>query len=65
MAESLSTMGDVVPFGKKPTAKKSTLCQNNHHKWSVVKDQQFDVKQGKLITVERCSRCGKRRNRLS
>jgi len=26
---------------------------------------QFDVKQGKLVTVEICSRCGKQRNLLS
>lgn len=41
------------------------MCKNNHHKWEVVKDQQFDVKSGKLVTVERCSRCKKKRNRLS
>ena len=58
-------MGDVIPFSRKPADRKSTLCQNNHHKWSVVKDAQFDVKQGKLVTVERCSRCGKTRNRLT
>ncbi|ASJ70535.1 hypothetical protein [Granulosicoccus antarcticus] len=58
-------MGDVIPFGRKPVAKKSTLCQNNHHKWDVVKDAQFDVRQGKLVTIERCARCGKTRNRLT
>jgi len=58
-------MGDVIPFGRKPTTKKSTLCKNNHHKWEVLKEQQFDVHKGKLITVERCQRCGKTRNRLT
>jgi len=57
-------MGDVIPFGKKPAPKRSTLCLNNHHKWTVVKEQRFDVKQGKLVTVERCSRCQKTRSRL-
>lgn len=41
------------------------MCKNNHHKWDIVKDQQFDVKSGKLVTVERCKRCGTTRNRLS
>jgi len=57
-------MGEILPFGKKPVQQKSILCRNNHHKWLVVKNQQFDVKQGQLVTVEQCSRCGKRQNRL-
>ncbi|MBX2881166.1 MAG: hypothetical protein KTR32_14575 [Granulosicoccus sp.] len=42
-----------------------TLCGSNHHKWKVVTEQKFDVKRGKLVTVECCERCGKRRNRLT
>ena len=57
-------MGDVIPFARKPKPKNSTLCLNNHHKWSVDKSQKFDVKQGKLLTVERCTRCGKIRTSL-
>ena len=57
-------MGDVVPF-KRPSlqdkAKGKTLCKNGFHKWEVVKEKQFDVKQGKLVTVYRCSRCGLQR----
>ncbi|MDO6459187.1 hypothetical protein Q4485_00600 [Granulosicoccaceae sp. 1_MG-2023] len=51
------------PAPKKP-ARQSALCRNNHHKWKVVKDNQFDTRQGKLVTVEQCERCGKRRNVL-
>ena len=38
-----------------------TLWRHGHHKWVVDKDKQFDVKQGKLVTVWRCSRCGKQK----
>ncbi len=55
-------MADVVPF-RKPKARDkhrgNTLCRQGHHKWVVDKAKQFDVKQGKLVTVYRCSRCGK------
>lgn len=54
-------MGDVLQF-KRPTAaekhKGKTLCRSGFHKWLVVKEKQFDVKQGKLVTVYKCKRCG-------
>jgi hypothetical protein len=54
-------MGDVVPF-KKPSLKKKAegnmLCKRGFHKWMVDKARQFDVKQGRLVTVYRCARCG-------
>ncbi|RYZ84990.1 MAG: hypothetical protein EOO68_30880 [Moraxellaceae bacterium] len=54
-------MGEVIQF-KRLTAwqkhKGKTLCREGFHKWVVEKDKQFDVKQGKLITFYRCSRCG-------
>lgn len=54
-------MGEVIPF-RRPKAselhKGKTLCRNNLHKWEVWKDKQFDVKQGKLVTIYRCARCG-------
>ncbi|WP_083251381.1 hypothetical protein [Acidihalobacter yilgarnensis] len=57
-------MGDVIPF-KRPSAsdthRGNTLCRRGFHKWVVEKDRQFDVKQGRLITLYRCSRCGKTR----
>ncbi|WP_101759288.1 hypothetical protein [Oceanicoccus sp. KOV_DT_Chl] len=56
-------MADILPF--KPRAKaakpKQTLCKNGHHKWKVVSSQQFDVKQGRLVTTSECTRCGKRK----
>ncbi|MGF1548612.1 MAG: hypothetical protein ACFCUG_14945 [Thiotrichales bacterium] len=57
-------MGDVIPFrrGKaKPPGSGSILCRNGFHKWQVDKEQIFDVKRGKLVTVVRCERCGKER----
>ncbi len=54
-------MGEVIPF-KKPTAgekhKGKSLCRDGFHKWEVVQEKQFDVKQGKLVTLYRCTRCG-------
>lgn len=59
-------MAEIIPF-KKPSLKEKhkgkTLCKHGHHKWLVDKTRQFDVKEGKLITVYRCSRCQKTRVR--
>ena len=46
---------------RKQAGKANTLCKQGHHKWQVVKDSEFDSKQGKLVTVMQCSRCGKRK----
>ena len=56
-------MGEILKgqFGKVAQRKKnarSSLCQNGHHRWVVDKKQRFDVKQGKLVTLRRCSKCG-------
>lgn len=60
-------MGDVVSF-KRPSVKEKhkgkTLCRNGFHKWCVKKEKQFDVKQGKLVTIYRCSRCQKEKVKL-
>jgi len=58
-------MGEVVPFVKKKAAEKhkgNTLCRRGFHKWQVLTEQQFDVKQGRLVTVFKCHRCGKLKN---
>lgn len=57
-------MADIIPFKPRPAKRNSagsTLCRQGHHKWQVVKDKQFDVKQGRLVTLYRCQRCGKTR----
>jgi hypothetical protein len=46
-------------------AEGKTLCDSGFHKWQIVKQAQFDVKQGKLLTTERCARCDKQRTRSS
>lgn len=55
-------MSNVLPF-KRPSPKQKhkgkTLCRSGFHKWEVVTNQQFDVKQGKLVTRYKCVRCGK------
>ncbi len=57
-------MGEVLPFRKRSLKEKhrgKTLCRHGHHKWVVEKESQFDVKEGRLVTVYRCQRCDQRR----
>lgn len=61
-------MADVVPFKKpslKEKAKGKTLCRRGFHKWAIDQQQRFDVKQGKLITVYRCNRCGRKKTKAT
>lgn len=55
-------MGNVIPF-KKPKVsdihKGNSLCRSGFHQWEILKEQQFDVKAGRLITLSRCKRCAK------
>ena len=55
-------MGDVLPF-KRPKASEKhrgkSLCKNGFHKWLIKQEKGFDVREGKLITVYICERCGK------
>lgn len=57
-------MGEVVKFKiPKPSEKHKgkTLCKSGFHKWEILKEQQFDVKQGKLVSVYICKRCGEKK----
>lgn len=57
-------MGEIVRFKKpslKEKAKGKTLCSRGFHKWVIDQKKQFDVKEGRLITIHRCKRCGKTR----
>ncbi len=61
-------MSNVVPFKRKSLKEKhkgKTLCKHGHHKWEVVKASQFDVKQGKLVTILRCKRCNEEKRQLT
>lgn len=52
-------MGDVIRFPKvSERFKGRTLCRSGFHKWEIVQAKQFDVKQGRLVTLKRCARCG-------
>lgn len=53
-------MSNVLPF-KKPVAKARGMCQHGFHKWKIVQEKQFDVQQGKLVTVYKCERCGEQK----
>ncbi len=46
-------------------SKANTFCRSGFHKWQPVPEQRFDVKQGKLIVVERCQHCNQERTRLA
>jgi hypothetical protein len=57
-------MSEVIPFRKPSLQEKhkgKTLCRHGHHKWMVDKVKQFDVKQGRLVTIYCCARCGKQK----
>jgi hypothetical protein len=43
---------------RRARAEYKTLCRAGFHKWQVETSGRFDVKQGRLLTVERCRRCG-------
>jgi hypothetical protein len=61
-------MGEVIRFKKPSPQKKAegkTLCKSGFHKWRVVTERKFDVKQGRLVTLRRCERCGAEQTSLS
>lgn len=60
-------MGDILVFKKKTAAEKhkgKTLCRSGFHKWKILTEKLFDVKQGKLVTISQCKRCGKQKNTM-
>lgn len=61
-------MGDILPFRKRrPLDRRrgGTLCREGFHKWVPWEGKQFDVRQGKLVSVYECVRCGVRRTEIS
>ncbi|MEM9623225.1 MAG: hypothetical protein AAF993_16360 [Pseudomonadota bacterium] len=42
---------------QKQKAKGNTLCRSGFHKWVFDDKKQFDVKLGKLVSIQRCARC--------
>lgn len=58
-------MGKVLTFKKKTPAEKHkgmALCRSGFHKWKIQTENKFDTRQGKLVTVFKCKRCGKLKN---
>ncbi len=41
------------------------MCKHGFHKWAPDAKKQFDVKQGKLVTLHRCTRCGTTKTTLT
>lgn len=61
-------MAEIIPFRKPKPSEKfrgNTLCRRGFHKWAVTNEQPFDVKQGRLVTVFRCERCGATKNQAT
>lgn len=59
-------MGEVLAFKKPKPAEKQRghgMCRHGFHKWRIESAQRFDVKQGRLVTVYRCERCGAVKNK--
>lgn len=60
-------MGDVINYRRPKASEKhagKTLCRSGFHKWAVAREKPFDVRQGKLVTVYRCERCGATKSEL-
>jgi len=58
-------MGKVLKFKIPKLSEKhkgKSLCSHGFHKWAIDNSQEFDVKNGKLLTVSRCTRCGAVKN---
>jgi len=61
-------VGEVLKFKKPSLAEKhrgNTLCKNGFHKWEIVQENHFDVKQGRLVTGLKCIRCGATKTQVS
>ena len=60
-------MGHIVKLNmqRRDRAGRHTLCRSGFHKWALETHRRFDVRQGRLITTERCLRCQAQRTRLS
>lgn len=57
-------MGDVIKFQRPKLSEKfkgKSLCREGFHKWKVQTEKRFEVKQGRLVTVYRCERCGEQK----
>lgn len=50
---------------KQQRAEGKTLCSSGFHKWEVLSARRFDVQQGRLVSTERCKRCGEERIKLT
>ena len=50
---------------KQKRSEQKTLCTSGFHKWETLSERRFDVKSGKLVTAQRCKRCGEERNKAT
>lgn len=54
-------MDNIIPFKKPRPSEKhrgNTLCKRGFHKWETDNTTPFDVDSGRLVTRQRCARCG-------
>ena len=66
-ANPTATMTTVIKLrdARRARADRQTLCRSGFHRWQVETHARFDVREGKLLTAEVCSRCGEKRTRLT
>lgn len=50
---------------KQKRAESRTLCHSGFHKWELLAERRFDVKEGRLVSTHRCKRCGVERTRAT
>jgi len=60
-----SDLGKFRRLRRKQNARGKTLCARGFHKWTDDGKKQFDVKQGRLISIQRCHRCGVKKTQVS
>ena len=64
-------MADVISLNKRrrrnrrEAASGRTLCRIGRHKWETDHSTPFAVREGRLVTVRRCLRCGAKKTELS
>lgn len=64
---SKDPMSNIIPFkrpAKKTQGAGNTLCRSGFHRFEIDHSVPFNVVKGKLVTIERCVRCGKTRHEL-
>ncbi len=64
-------MSEIVSLAKRrrrnrrEAAAGKTLCRIGRHKWEIDQSAPFAVREGRLLTIRICARCGAKKSELS